>query len=214
MKNGKRNAACGSGIWIEGDHPLNKALKVPGVRHSNQIGEIAAVIVAAESLPNYCKLKVLTDSRYVIEGLTEHLEKWEDAGWIGIQKRRIAGSTPKRGTSVGVECILRANGRGGTCPSLSFVPPPVLPSPSDSKNRCLFFLPPAAPKNSQFGSTMRPLITTLISSPRVALPACCNFASDSKSPSSSDREALRASAHSLCHSNMFSPFHFPCSPCH
>ena len=49
---------------------------------------------------------------------------------------------------------------------------------------------------------------------RVALPACCNFASDSKSPSSSDREALRASAHSLCHSNMFSPFHFPCSPCH
>ena len=85
MKNGKRNAACGSGIWIEGDHPLNKALKVPGARHSNQIGEIAAVIVAAESLPNYCKLKVLTDSRYVIEGLTEHLEKWEDAGWIGIK---------------------------------------------------------------------------------------------------------------------------------
>ena len=124
MKNGKRNTACGGRIWIDGDHPLNKALKVPGVRHSNQIGEIAAVIVAAESLPNYCKLKVLTDSRYVIEGLTEHLEKWEDAGWIGIQKRRIAGSTPKRGTSVGIEHSLSTSKPGGTCLiSFSSMPP-------------------------------------------------------------------------------------------
>ena len=39
----------------------------------------------------------------------------------------IAGSKPKRGTSVGVECSLRASEPGGTCPFFSFVPPPVLP---------------------------------------------------------------------------------------
>ena len=38
-----------------------------------------------------------------------------------------AGSKPKRGTSVGVECSLRASEPGGTCPFFSFVPPPVLP---------------------------------------------------------------------------------------
>ena len=85
MNNGKRNARCGSGIWIEENHVLNKALKVPGERQSNQVGEIAAVIQAAESLPNYCKLTIVTDSVYVIEGLTKHLQDWEDIGWIGIK---------------------------------------------------------------------------------------------------------------------------------
>lgn len=85
MNNGKRNAKCGSGVWIEGEHILNRALKVPGERQSNQVGEIAAVIAAAEALPNYCKLTIVTDSRYVIEGLTKHLKEWEDKGWIGIK---------------------------------------------------------------------------------------------------------------------------------
>ena len=48
----------------------------------------------------------------------------------GQIKYTVAESKPKRGTSiVGVECSLpsRANKSGGTCPSLSSVPPPVLP---------------------------------------------------------------------------------------
>ena len=85
IRNGKRNAACGSGIWIEEGHPLNKALKVPGENQSNQIGEIVAIIIAAESLPNYSKLRIITDSMYVIKGLTKHLAEWEDAGWIRIK---------------------------------------------------------------------------------------------------------------------------------
>ena len=85
IKNGKRNAKCRSGIWIEGEHILNKALKVPGENQSNQVGEIAAVIIAAEALPNYCTLTIVTDSRYVIDGLTIHLTEWEDNGWIGIK---------------------------------------------------------------------------------------------------------------------------------
>ncbi|KAH9180214.1 hypothetical protein EDB89DRAFT_1840145 [Lactarius sanguifluus] len=73
MKNGKNDASCGSGIWISDDHPQNRAVKVPGPFQSNQIGELVAVIAASESLPNYCKLTIITDSRYVIEGLTKHL---------------------------------------------------------------------------------------------------------------------------------------------
>ena len=47
---GKANAQCGSGVWIEKDHPLNMALRVPGPSQSNQVGELAAVIAAVETL--------------------------------------------------------------------------------------------------------------------------------------------------------------------
>lgn len=67
MNNGKQNAKCGSGIWIEDGHVLNKALKVPGPNQSNQIGEIAAAAAAVESLPNYCKPTIVTDSKYVMK---------------------------------------------------------------------------------------------------------------------------------------------------
>ncbi len=43
------------------------------------------MIVAANAIPTFWPLKVITDSKYVIEGLTTHLNKWEDMGWIGIE---------------------------------------------------------------------------------------------------------------------------------
>ena len=76
--NRKLDAKCGSGVWINTNHPLNKALRIPGEGQLNQIGELAAVIKAVRILPNYHKLTIITDSRYIIEGLTKHLQKWED----------------------------------------------------------------------------------------------------------------------------------------
>jgi ribonuclease HI len=84
MNNGKKNARCGSGVWFAQDDLRNRSLWVPGEAQSNQVGEIAAVIVAMEIIPLYQPVKICTDSKYVIEGLTTHLEKWEDDGWISI----------------------------------------------------------------------------------------------------------------------------------
>ena len=89
MNNGKHNAECSSRVWIKEEHPLNRALKVPGERQSNQVREIAAVIVATETLLNYCKLTIITNSMYVIDGLIKHLQKWENNGWIGIKNTVI-----------------------------------------------------------------------------------------------------------------------------
>jgi ribonuclease HI len=89
IRNGKLDALCGSGVWVEEGHPMNKAIRIPGERQSNQVGEIAAAIVAAETLPNYCKLTIVTDSRYVIDGLTKHLREWEDNGWIGVENAEL-----------------------------------------------------------------------------------------------------------------------------
>ena len=88
-RNGKMDAKCGSGVWVGENHHLNNAIRVPGEKQSNQVGEIAALIVAAETLPNYCKLTIVTDSMYVIEGLTKHLKEWEDRGWIGVENAEL-----------------------------------------------------------------------------------------------------------------------------
>ena len=64
------------------------SLRVPGTEHSNQIGEIVAVVAALEKTPNFVPLKIKTDSKYVIEGLTKHLTNWENQGWIGIKNKK------------------------------------------------------------------------------------------------------------------------------
>ena len=89
MNNGKLDAKCGSGVWIDTNHPLNRSTRVPGEGQSNQVGELVAVIKAVETLPSYHKLTLITDSRYVIEGLTEHLCNWEDNGWIDIENATL-----------------------------------------------------------------------------------------------------------------------------
>jgi len=101
FENGKKNAQCGSRIWIkDGDH-RNEAIRVPRERQSNQIGEIAAVIKAAGAAYLFQPLVILTDSKYVIDGLTKHLSNWEDQGWINIKNAphlKKAAHTLKRHT--------------------------------------------------------------------------------------------------------------------
>jgi ribonuclease HI len=84
LRNGKLDATCGSGIWHSQNSPLNWAIKVPGTNHSNQIGEIAAIVVALQITDPTTPLLIITDSRYAINGLTKHLGNWEDQGWNNI----------------------------------------------------------------------------------------------------------------------------------
>ena len=44
-----------------------------------------AVITAIEIAPKNQPLKIITDSKYTIEGLTTHPKAWEDQGWIEIK---------------------------------------------------------------------------------------------------------------------------------
>jgi hypothetical protein len=54
--NRREDAQCGSRVWFGPDDWRNTALKVPGQQHSNQIGELMAVIVAANSIPSFWPL--------------------------------------------------------------------------------------------------------------------------------------------------------------
>jgi ribonuclease HI len=44
------------------------------------VGEIAAIIKAIETTANCIPLLIKSDSKYAIDGLTTHLENWEDQG--------------------------------------------------------------------------------------------------------------------------------------
>ena len=85
INNGKLNARSGGGVWVGPNHERNTAIRVPGPKQSNQVGKIAAVIVAVDSFPKFWPLTIISDSKYAIEGLTTHLPTWEDNGWIGIK---------------------------------------------------------------------------------------------------------------------------------
>ena len=85
LNNRKENAQSGSGIWLGPGHENNKALQNPGNAQSNQVAEMIAVLTTIEMTPKNQPLKIITDSRYAIEGLTTHLRTWEDQGWINIK---------------------------------------------------------------------------------------------------------------------------------
>ncbi len=85
MNNGKLDAWSGAGIWIAHNDPQNKAIRIPGPDHSNQIGELAAIVKVLEQTPTFCPLTIKLDSKYAIQGLNVTLSSWEENGWIGIK---------------------------------------------------------------------------------------------------------------------------------
>ena len=60
-----------------------------GPQQSNQVGELAAIIVAVDSFPRFWSLTIISDSKYAIDGLTIHLHTWEDNGWIGVKNATL-----------------------------------------------------------------------------------------------------------------------------
>lgn len=43
------------------------------------------MIVALQIVPNFIPIRIITDSTYVINGLTKHLPTWESHGWINVK---------------------------------------------------------------------------------------------------------------------------------
>ena len=48
---------------------------------TNNRMELTAVIRALEALKRPCKVRITTDSRYVIQGITEWMPNWKRRGW-------------------------------------------------------------------------------------------------------------------------------------
>ena len=81
IKNGEEDASAGLGVWYGDDDSRNLSMKVPIQEQSNQTGELLAVLMAVKNHPPNEDLEIISDSRYVIDGLTKNRERWEARNW-------------------------------------------------------------------------------------------------------------------------------------
>lgn len=56
---------------------------------TNNRMELTAVIKALEALKMPCEVKVVTDSNYVIQGMTSWIFQWLKTGWKNTQKKEV-----------------------------------------------------------------------------------------------------------------------------
>lgn len=89
MKNGTAAATAGSGVWFGAGDVRNAGERVPYDAQSNQTAEIYALILAEQRVPPFAPLHFVSDSKYVVDGLTTHLQKWEERGWIGVANAEV-----------------------------------------------------------------------------------------------------------------------------
>lgn len=88
-RNGHANARAGSGVWFGENDERNAGVRVPLDAQTNQTAEIYAVALAHRLVPPFAPLHIVSDSKYVVEGLTANLPGWEDRGWIGVANATV-----------------------------------------------------------------------------------------------------------------------------
>jgi len=88
-KNGTDDARARSGIWYGTNDPQNVAMRVPGMKQSNQIGELLAILHAIKTVLGNQPLRIKSNLRFAIDGLTKYAPDWEAKDWIGIRHRPI-----------------------------------------------------------------------------------------------------------------------------
>lgn len=61
----------------------------PG-RTTNNIMELTAAIKALEALPVGCSALLSSDSKYVVQGITQWMDNWKRRGWKTFDKKTVA----------------------------------------------------------------------------------------------------------------------------
>lgn len=59
---------------------------------TNNRMELTAVIRGLQALTRQCRVKVVTDSKYVIQGITEWMPNWKQRGWRTAAKKPVLNS--------------------------------------------------------------------------------------------------------------------------
>ncbi|HWR58072.1 MAG TPA: ribonuclease HI [Thermodesulfovibrionales bacterium] len=56
---------------------------------TNNRMELLGVISALEALRKPCSVKIVTDSNYIVKGMTEWIDSWIKKGWTTSQKKEV-----------------------------------------------------------------------------------------------------------------------------
>ncbi|KAF7799856.1 hypothetical protein EIP86_011098 [Pleurotus ostreatoroseus] len=97
IRGGAADAVAGCGAWFGHDDPCNISIRLPEtLPQTNQAAEIAAVLATILTVPSSAPLHIISDSRYVTDGLTLLLPDWEARGWIGVRNSELIQATVSR----------------------------------------------------------------------------------------------------------------------
>ncbi|XP_014271766.1 ribonuclease H1 [Halyomorpha halys] len=81
-QNGKTGAKAGIGVWFNDDHPLNVSAPVQGPATNNNAEiQAARVAITQAGLAGVRKLSIKTDSKFVINCITQWIHKWKKNDW-------------------------------------------------------------------------------------------------------------------------------------
>ena len=81
----------GWGVLILKD---NEVIKLNGGKNdtTNNQMELTAVIKALDFFSESMELEIFTDSKYVMDGITEYIKKWKVNGWKTASKKPVKNS--------------------------------------------------------------------------------------------------------------------------
>lgn len=81
----------GPGGWAALLRCKGKAKTISGgeARTTNNRMEMIAAIKALEALTQPCKVRLTTDSQYLMKGMTEWLKNWKRRGWVTASKTPV-----------------------------------------------------------------------------------------------------------------------------
>ena len=79
----------GWGVVLETGAGAARELRGAAARTTNNRMELQAVIAALEALPAGAAVEVVTDSEYVMKGITEWIGRWKRNGWRTSGRRAV-----------------------------------------------------------------------------------------------------------------------------
>lgn len=78
----------GWGAWLQyGDH--EREIHGGELETTNNRMELMAAIKGLEALKNSCKVDLYTDSKYVLQGITEWMPDWKKRNWRTAAKKPV-----------------------------------------------------------------------------------------------------------------------------
>ncbi|XP_061168111.1 ribonuclease H1-like isoform X2 [Saccostrea echinata] len=88
--NGQKGSVAGIGVYWGPDHPCNVSEKLPG-RPTNNRAEIHAARVAVKQAKErkMRSVTVVTDSQFLINGMTSWIHSWKKNGWTLSDKSKV-----------------------------------------------------------------------------------------------------------------------------
>ena len=92
--NGKGEPRDGIGVWFGPDNPLNISRPVRD-RHTNNVAKIKAAVEATRRAQDagIKKLRINTDSKYLVSSATEWIPTWEKNDWKTAENKPVKNRT-------------------------------------------------------------------------------------------------------------------------